>query len=99
MSRAREHINVRARRENAVFAADQHNSSDFGVFEPEPLDRIGKLDVDAQVVAVQFELVAGMKPGILTHVKGESRDSSIYRQVPVTVIRGSSFEANDFIGH
>ncbi len=49
--------------EHPVLAAGDDDRADLRVLEPQALGRVVELDVDAEVVGVQLELVAGDEPG------------------------------------
>ena len=49
------------------------------------LQRVGELDVDAEVVAVQLELVAGAQAAVLRHVHRKRGDRTVEGELPVTV--------------
>ena len=56
-----------------------------GMLEADPLNRVGQLDVDAEVVRVQLEPIVGRQARVLLHVHRERRDGSVERQLPVPV--------------
>ena len=60
--RRRQHLDVGPGAEHLVQAAGEHHRLDLGVLEAQPLDDVGQLDVDAQVVGVELELVAVAEP-------------------------------------
>ena len=53
-----EHEDVGAGAEDALLAAGDDDAAHLGVLEAQPLDRVGELDVDAEVVGVELQLVA-----------------------------------------
>jgi hypothetical protein len=71
--------------EHAVLRAGDDDRAHLGVLEPEPLDRVGQLDVDAEVVAVELELVAGAVRLLVPHVEPERRDAPLDLELPVTI--------------
>ncbi len=63
----------------------------LGVLEPQPLHRVVQLDVHAEVVGVELELVAGAQAALLVDVHGEGRDRAVDGEPPVLVaLRGHS---------
>jgi hypothetical protein len=44
------------------------------VLEAQPLDRVVQLDVDAEVVGIELQLVAGPEPAVLADVQRERGD-------------------------
>ena len=59
-----EHHDVRAGAEDAFERAAEHEHLDLGVLEAQPANRVGELDVDSEVVAVELERVAGAQAAI-----------------------------------
>ena len=64
------------------------------MLEPEALDGVGQLDVDAKVVGVQLQLVVGGQAGVLAHVHGEGRDRAVDLQLPMLVVIGMGLEGD-----
>jgi hypothetical protein len=58
VARQPEHVDVGARAEHAIELGGDHQDLDLGVLEAQPLDRVGELEVDREVVRVELELVA-----------------------------------------
>jgi hypothetical protein len=85
-----QHLDVRPRAEDLVDAAGQDDRVHLGVLEPEPLDRVGQLDVDRQVVGVELELVVVPQTalGIDRHGQGGYRAVDGQPPVPVALRRG-----------
>ena len=46
-------------------SAGDDDRVDLGMLEADALDRVGELDVDAEVVRVQLQLVVGRQAGVL----------------------------------
>src|SRR5439155_16883301 len=82
---AAEHVDVRARAEDAVLRAADDERFGFGVLEPDALERVGELDVDAEIVRVELERVARAHAAVLLDVHEERRDRSIEGELPVLV--------------
>ena len=55
------------------------------MLEPQPLHRVGKLDVDAEVVGVELELVAGREAAGLVDIELQGGDPVVDAQAPVAV--------------
>ena len=53
--RRREHVDVGAGAEDAIAARGDDHGAHLGVLEAQALDRVGELDVDAEVVGVELE--------------------------------------------
>ena len=58
------------------------------MLEAQPLHRIIQLDIDAEVVGVQLQLVAGREAAILVNIHRERRDRPIEAQLPVAIFCG-----------
>ena len=80
-----EHEDVRAGAEDALLAARDDHAPHFGMLEADPLQRVGELDVDAEVVRIELELVAGIEAAILVDVQRQRRDRAVERELPVRV--------------
>src|SRR5262249_36869595 len=65
-----------------------------GILEPQPLGGVVQLDVHAQVVGVELELVTGLHTALLRDVHGERGDPAVHRQAPVLVLRGRGAEVH-----
>ena len=57
------------------------------MLEAQPLHGVGELDVDAEIVGIQLELIALEQAAILVDVHGERRDVAFDGQLPVPVAR------------
>ena len=62
------------------------------VLEAQPLHGVGKLDVDAEIVGIELELVAFEQPGVLVDVHDEVGDLAVECQLPVAIARGLGLE-------
>jgi hypothetical protein len=96
--RRAEHEDVGARAEDAVLPARDEEGADLGVLEAQPLDRVGELEVDAEVVRVELQLVAGPHPAVLLDVHREAGDVALDLQPPVAVPVGRGLEADGGVG-
>jgi hypothetical protein len=57
--RLRQHVNVGAGGEYASLRARKHDRANLGMLEPNPLQGVVQLDVDAEVVRVELQSIAG----------------------------------------
>ena len=57
----------------------------LGMLEAQPLHRVGQLDIDAEIVGVELELVAGREAARLVDVELQGGDSVLDTQAPVTI--------------
>src|SRR5262249_12349772 len=78
-----EHIDVSAGAEHSFFRAGKDDAGNFRIFETDALKNVVELDVDAQVVRIQFEFVAGAEAAVFVDVHGESGDTAVDREFPV----------------
>ena len=72
-----EHINIGAGAEHAFFGAGDDNASDFRMLETNALQRVVQFDVDAEIVGVEFQLVAGAQAAVFVNVHRERRDTVV----------------------
>ena len=98
VGREAKHVDVGARAEDAVALRADHHRADLGMLEAQALDRIGQLDVDAEIVGIELELVAGPEPAILVHVHGEVGDAVLGAELPVAVAVGRGAEVDGRVG-
>ena len=85
---ARQHADIGAGAEHAVLARAHHHDLHLGMLEAQPLHGIGEFDVDAEIVGIEFELVAFEQAAVLVDVHGERRDIAGNVELPVPVARG-----------
>src|SRR5262249_29085272 len=83
--RLAEHADVGARAEDALLARREDDGADLGMLEAQPLNGVIELDVHAEIVRVELQLVAGPEPAILLHVHGQRGDRAIDGEPPVLV--------------
>ena len=57
------------------------------VLEAQPLHGIGELDVDAQVVGVELQLIAVEQAGVLVDVHDQLGHLAVERELPVAIAR------------
>ena len=88
VARDAEHEDVGAGAEDAVLGAGDDDRAHLRVLEADAVQRIGELDVDAEVVAVELELVAGADAAVLVEVGDERCHRPFEAQLPVAVAVG-----------
>ena len=76
------------------FRLRDDDGAHLGVLEAHALDGVGELDVDAEVVGVQLQLVVGGQAGVLAHVHRQRRDGAVEGQLPVLVAVGAGLEGD-----
>jgi hypothetical protein len=85
----REHQDVRPGAEHLVLRGSHHDHPHLRVLEPDALDRVGQLDVDAEVVAVLLEfVVVGAQAVALLDVHHQGGGGTLERELPVPVAVG-----------
>ena len=62
------------------------------MLEAQPLDGVGEFDVDAEIVGIQFELVAFEQRALLIDVEQERRDIAVDLELPMAVARRIGLE-------
>ena len=80
-----EHEDVGARAEHLVLQAGDHHGAHLGVLEADAVDGVVELDVHAQVVAVELELVARRDAAVLVEVGAERGHRAFELELPVLV--------------
>src|SRR4029078_10465239 len=86
--RLAEHVDVGAREEDAAPAAREDDSAHLRLLEAEALEGVVELDVDAEVVRVQLELVAGADAAVFVAVHRDGGDGAVDGDFPVAVAGG-----------
>ena len=94
VARLGQHPDVRPGAEVGLLAAGEHHAAHLGVGEAQPLGEVVELDVDAQVVRVQLELVAGHQPAVLGDVEVDPGGLTLDLVPPVAVARGVGVEVD-----
>ena len=92
MRRAREHTDIGAGAEHRGLPERSSTTFTDGMLEAQPLDRVSELDIDAEVVGVELQLIALEQPALLVHVHGERGDLAVDRELPVPVARRIGLE-------
>ena len=82
-----EHVNVCAGAEDAIFRAGDDDGANFGMLEADALERVVEFDVDAKIVGVELEFVAGAQAAVFGDVHGERGDGRLEGEAPVFVAR------------
>ena len=98
MGRPGEHLDVGAGAEHLargrVGAAGDDDRLDLGVLEAQPLHGVVQLDVDAEVVGVELQLVVVAQSGVRRHGQDERRDRAVELETPVAVRGRARVEAD-----
>src|SRR5713101_2088370 len=86
------HIDVGAGTENAILGAGDDDGADFRMLEADALQRVMQLDIDAEVVGVELELVTGTDAAVFRDVHGERGDGTVESEAPMLVAGGIGLE-------
>ena len=62
------------------------------MFEAQPLDRVGKLDIDAKIVGIELQLIALEQGALLVDIQEKRGDVAIDLQLPMPVTRRFGLE-------
>jgi hypothetical protein len=88
VGRQAEHEDVGAGAEDPVLAAGDDHAAYFGMLEADALQGVVQLDVDAEVIGIQLQLVAGLDATVFVDVEVQGGDLAVERQAPVLVLVG-----------
>ena len=69
--------------QNTLSRALVITTADFGVLEADAVDGVVQLDIDAEVIAVELELVAGTQPAVLVEIGKQRRHGPVELELPV----------------
>jgi len=83
-----QHEDVGTRAKNAVFQAGDDHAFDFGVFKTNSVQCVIKLNVHAQVVAVEFEFVARANAAVFVDVELQGGNLAFVFHRPMLVLAG-----------
>ena len=89
-----QHVDVGAGAPDLFLGALEHHHLHRRMLEADAVERVVQLDVHAQVVAVQLELVARLDAAVLVDVQLQARHVAVDRERPVAVLRGMGGEAH-----
>ena len=92
MARAGQHADIGAGAEHPRLARAQHDGAHLRMLEAQPLDRVGELDVDAEIVGIELELVALEQRALLVDVHHQRGDVAVDRELPMAIARGLGLE-------
>jgi hypothetical protein len=92
VGRARQHADIGAGAEHPRLGGAQQHDLHLRMLEAQSLDRVGELNIDAEIVGVELELVAFVEPAFLIHVQGERRDVAVDGELPMAVTRRVGLE-------
>ena len=85
---------VNAGAEQALLGAGEDDDAHRGVLEADAVERVGQLDIDAEIVGVELELVTGRETALFRHVELQRGDRPLGREFPMTVASGIGVEVD-----
>ena len=91
--RESQHVDVGAGTEKPLTGAGDDDAMHFRMLEANAIERIGELDVDAEIVGIELELVARLERRVFRHPKRERRDRAVEGKLPVSISAGARIEA------
>ena len=89
---ARQHADIGAGAEDALLARLQHHGLHLRTLEAHALDDVGQLDVDAEVVGIQLQLIAFEQAAILVDIHEEVGDRPVIVHAPMAIARRIDLE-------
>jgi hypothetical protein len=94
MTRDAQHADVGAGTKHGIDTGGDHDGPDFGMPEAQSLHCIVELDIDADVVGIQLQFVAGRMRAVLIDRHDQPCNGSVDgdRPVPVLIRRGPEIE-------
>ena len=69
------------------------------MLEADAVDGVVEFDVDAEVVTVELELIAGPQPGVFIEVRRQRRYRAVESQLPVPVSGWIGLVIDGIISH
>ena len=88
-------MDVGAGAEDPVPVGGQDDTPDFRVLEAEALDSVVQLDVHAQIVGIELELVAWLQRMVFLDRHGQPCEASLEGELPVEVPARLGLERED----
>ncbi len=98
MARPAQHADVRPGAKNPILAGPQHHRLDFRVLEAQPLDGVVELDVDAEIVGIELQLIPFEQARRLIDIHDEFGNLTIKGEFPMAVARRVDLKVNQHAG-
>ncbi len=64
----------------------KHHAGDLGMLEADALQSVVQLDIDAEVVGVELELVARPQAAVFVDVHGQRGHAAVDGETPVAIV-------------
>jgi len=87
-----EHVDIGAGTEDPLLAARHDHDAHLGMLEADAVQRVRQLDVDAKVVGIELEPVAGEEPGLFRNIQGQRGDRAVTGEAPMAIAEGIAVE-------
>src|SRR5208282_4407764 len=87
-----EHVDVGAGAEDPLLAAGQDDRAHLGMLEADAVQRVVQLDVDAEIVGIELEPIAGEEPALFRDIQGQGGDRTVTGETPVAIAGGIGVE-------
>ena len=98
MFSARQHPDIGAGAEDALFPRRKNDDTHLRMFKTHSLDDVGKFDVDAEIIGVEFQFVSVEQPTRLVNIHHHAGHVAFIGHAPVTIARRLGLEF-DHVGH
>ena len=98
MGRLAQHLDVGASAKDPVLGRSNDHRSDLRVLEPQTLHCVIKLDIHAQIIGIELEVVTGNEGLVFLDVQTQPRNPTVYAQPPVFVLAGAGGEVHENAG-
>ena len=72
-----QHLDVGPGAKDPVLGRGDDHRAHLGVLEPQPLHCVIQLDIDAQIIGIELEFVAGDQRLVLLDVQAQSRNPPV----------------------
>src|SRR6185437_2335115 len=92
MGRGAQHVDIGAGAEHALLARGQHDGAHLRMLEADAVQRIVELDIDAEIIGIELELVAGLDAARLIDIEHQRRDIGRHVEPPMPIALGLRVE-------
>ena len=86
VGRHAKHADISTGTEHLRMIGTQNDATNLRVFKAQTLDRVIQLDINTEIIRIEFQLVARLQRGIFTNRHCKTGDIAVNRQIPVLVL-------------
>ena len=86
MARPAQHPDVRARAEHLFLGRLHDDNFDFRMLKPHPLHDVGQLNIYAQIIGIEFQLIAVKQPALFVHIHDQVGNVTFIFNAPMPVL-------------